>query len=288
MVGLNFDLLITFLISGSIQILSVVLILFIAIKIKKIFDLKYIKDSKVILVEDALYYLAFTLIIFSSLYGESKTILIDIASIITISLIGVLFLSLNQIIIKKIQLKDIVKKQNSDNMAIAIIIGSNYIATSIIFFKNFYGYELSLNSIYISIYYFILTQFFMFITIELFILKTRYDDIKELERDNISVAIEQSSLLIALAILFSNVAKEAIIIDTTSTTLLITYFIISTTILIFLPHLITKLFIKDKNRSIEDLISQNSLEVAIKSAFIKILLATIFITILPFNIFIME
>lgn len=296
--SLNMEAFSWLLINAPIQFIIALFLLWIGMKFRHLQtsynDEEIISKGNIALaIETTGYYTALLIIISASIYGESYGLINDMISIFSIGLSGIILLSVNRFLVDTTQLRAFKTSEEieKNNSAYALIKGANYIATSIIIFQSFYGFEFNLGLLKIATIYFVLTQIFMQVVAEIFILKTSYDDIKELKNANLSVAIEHSGLLIALSILYANVAKEALELEPTTFMLVVLYFIISSVVLIYIPLLFTKVIVTKKmlnNKTIEDSIEANNPAIAVRSALMKIFIAMITVSFLPFDLILVK
>jgi len=292
--SLNIDALQYMLTYGFAKTVIFGLILFLAIKIRHI--ITEFNDSKLIIENNTAmgislfgYLSAVALILVASTFSrEYETIIENLAVILIFAFFGILFLSLNRYFVNNFYLKGMEAKKEieKNNVAFAIFQAGGFIATGVIIYNSFYGFEFTLGLITISLVYFVITQITMFVTAKIFIAKTIYDDLKEIHNNNIAVAIENVSLLIALSFLFGNVVKETVDVDLINFLLVLFYFIVSTTFLIFVPKLLASLLTyKERNgKDIEVLIAENNIPIAIVSASSKISMAILGMVVIPFDI----
>jgi len=290
MIALNLNMLIGFLLDFTVQFGSVILLLFIATKGRELITQTNLKKSsyygnKAVVISTIGYYIAVILIILSAIQGDSFGYIYDTISIFSIVIIGLITLYLNRLVINIFYLKGFDPKHELDreNVAFALFQTAGLLATATIFYNSFAGFEFTLALLSVGIIYFIITQISIFVVIKIFILTTPYDDIREIKRGNIAVAIEFISLFIAVALLFGNIAKEVIEIDINSIATLFIYFTISTIFLTYLPSLFTSILTAG-NKKINNSIADGNMIVAIKSATIKIAIAIVIIETLPLNI----
>lgn len=290
MVSINLTTLLSFLADFSIQFGIVVAVLFIATKLRRFitqFNYKQgaYQSNRAIAISTIGFYTSIILIVLTSVKGVSYGYLSDIISILSISFLGLLFLTLNRWIINLFYLKEFnpAYELNRDNIAFAIFQSGGFIATSIIFYSSFAEFEFNLGLISVGTLYFLITQLFLFIFVKIFILKTSYDDIREIQRGNISVAIEFLSLFISLSLLFGNIAKEVVNIDLISIASMFIYFAISSISLLYIPNLVTSL-ISSGDKKVEKSIGDGNMVVSIKSGAVKILVAILIVETLPLSI----
>jgi len=290
MIALNLDILIGFFLDFTIQFGVIISILFLATK-SKMFVTQFSSNkgsyqgNRAIAISSIGYYLSIILIIYSAVQGESFGYMYDIISIFSTVLIGLIFLSINRWIINIFYLKDLNPKYEleKENIAFAIFQASGFLATATIFYKSFAGFEFSLGLIYVGTIYFFITQLSLFVMIKIFILKTSYDDVREIKKGNVAVAIEFLSIFVAISMLFGNIAEAVIDIDLNSIATLFIYFLISSIFLIYLPSLLTSILIVG-NKKVDNSIADGNMIIAVKSAVVKITIAIVIIETLPLNI----
>ena len=290
MVALDLDSLKGFFLDFTVQLGVIIFILFIATKGKMVITqfnpnkFSY-RGNRAVAISSIGYYFSIILIIYSAIQGDSFGYLYDVISIISTVLIGILFLTINRWIINFFYLRDLNPRYEleKENIAFSIFQAGGFLATAIIFYKSFTGFEFSLGLIYIGTIYFFITQISMFVVIKIFIFKTPYDDIREIQKGNIAVAIEFLSFFVAISILFGNIAKSAIDVDFDSIAILFVYFLISSIFLIYLPTLLTSI-LTSGDKKVDRSIASGNIIVAIKSAVVKITIAIVIIETLPLNI----
>ena len=290
MIALNLDILIGFLLDFSVQFGIIISTLFVATKGRRFITQFSSKKSsyqgnRAVAISTIGYYTSIVLIIFSAVQGDSFGYIYDVISIFSIVLLGLIFLTLNRWIVNIFYLKGLNSKYEleKENVAFSIYQIGGFLATAIIFYNSFAGFEFNLGLIYIGTIYFFITQLSLFVTIKIFILQTPYDDIREIKKGNIAVAIEFLSFFIAISMLFGNIAGAVIDIDLNSIATMFAYFTISSIFLIYLPTFLTSI-LTTGNKKVDNSIEDGNMVVAIKSTVVKITIAIVIIETLPLNI----
>jgi len=290
MISIDITLLISFLTNFLIQFGVVVFIIFIATQLKRFIIHFHQKrgdyqSNRAVAISTTGFYISTILILFTSLQKLSYEYISDIVSILSISLLGILFLIINRFILKLFYFQEFNQYYELDreNIAFAIFQISGFIATSILFYKSFAGVEFTLEAVAIKTLYFLIGQISLFIFVKIFILMTPYDDVREIQRGNIAVSIDFFSIFLSLSLLFGNIVKEVVNIDLTSIAYISIYFLISSLPFIYIPNLITSL-ISSGGKRVTKSISDGNMVVAIKSGTIKIAIAILVIENLPLSI----
>jgi len=290
MLALNLDMLFGFILDFIVQFGSVILLLFIATKGREFITQSDIKKSsyygnKAVIISSVGYYISVLLIIFSAIQGDSFGYIYDTISIFSIAFIGFISISINRLVINKFYLNGLNPQYEleRENVAFALFQIGGLLATATVFYNSFAGFEFTLSLLSIGSLYFIITQISLFVVIKMFILITPYDDVREIKRGNVAVAIEFFSLFIAISMLFGNIVKEVVEIDLNSIATLFIYFTISTLFLIYLPLFLTSILTAG-NKKVHNSIEDGNMMVAVKSATIKIAIAIVIIETLPLNI----
>jgi uncharacterized membrane protein YjfL (UPF0719 family) len=289
-IGLDLILLKEFIINFSIQFGLVILTLFIATKGRRFItqfnpNMAHHQKNRAVIVSTIGYYTSIAIIILSAVSGVSLGYFYDIVSTLSILLLGFLFLALNRWFINLLYLNEFNPKHEleRENIAFALFQSGGFLATSIIFYHSFAGFEFNLGLLFVGSTYFILTQLLLLIFVKIFILKTPYDDILEIQRSNLAVAIEFFSLFLALSILFGNVAEAVLDIDLTSIATLLIYFTISSIFLIYVPTLITSL-ITSGDGEIDRAIADGNIVVAVKGGAVKVIIAIVVVSTMSLSI----
>ena len=290
MLAINLDILTGFFLDFLVQFGVIISILFIATKGRKFItqfspNNNLYQGNMAVIISSIGFYLSLLIIIYSAIQGESFGYIYDIVMLSATIIFGLIFLAINRLIVNFFYFRDLNPEHElgRENVAFAIFQMGGFLATSIIFYKSFAGYEFNLGLIYVGSLYFFITQISLFVIVKLFILKTSYDDIKEIQKGNIAVSIDFLSLFVAIAILFGNIAQAVVDIDITSVATLFIYFLISSIFIIYLPTLLTSV-LTTGNKRIDSSIGDGNILVAIKSAVVKITIAIVIVETLPLNI----
>jgi len=290
MLAINLDILTGFLLDFLVQFGVIISILFIATKGRRFItqfspNNNLYQGNMAVVISSIGFYISLIIIINTGIQGESFGYIYDMIIISSLIFFGLLFLAINRLIVNFFYFKELNPEHElgRENIAFAIFQAGGFLATSIIFYKSFAGFELNLGLIYVGTLYFFITQISIFVVVKLFILKTPYDDIREIQKGNIAVSIEFLSLFISVALLFGNVTQAVVDINIVSVATLFTYFIISSIFIIYLPTLLTSV-LTSGNKRVDSSIGDGNILVAIKSAVIKIVIAIVIVETLPLNI----
>jgi len=290
MLAINLDILTGFLLDFLVQFGVIISILFIATKGRRFItqfspNNNLYQGNMAVVISSIGFYISLIIIINTGIQGESFGYIYDMIIISSLIFFGLLFLAINRLIVNFFYFKELNPEHElgRENIAFAIFQAGGFLATSIIFYKSFAGFELNLGLIYVGTLYFFITQISIFVVVKLFILKTPYDDIREIQKGNIAVSIEFLSLFISVALLFGNVTQAVVDINLVSVATLFTYFIISSIFIIYLPTLLTSV-LTSGNKRVDSSIGDGNILVAIKSAVIKIVIAIVIVETLPLNI----
>ena len=122
MLEINMESLLNMLISGSSQIIVIMILLFIAMRVRhlstKFDDSSLIADGNIAIgFVSGSYYISITLIIISAIFGDSYGLVDDMLSIFIVGILGIIVLSLNRFLVNATQLryfnpKDEIEKHN--------------------------------------------------------------------------------------------------------------------------------------------------------------------------------
>jgi uncharacterized membrane protein YjfL (UPF0719 family) len=281
---INFTLLQTFFIDFIFQFGAVVSLLFLSSKIRRfVIDYKQHREkyqtNRAIAISSGGYYLSVMIVLFASVSGESYGFEFDLISIFVVGIFGILLLSLNRLAINYIYLKELNREYEfeRENIAFSLFQVGGFLATAIIIYHSFAGFELTLGLLFIATIYFIISQIILFSIVKIFILHTEYDDINEIKRGNVAVGVEFLSIFIVVALLLGNIVGEVLDINLESIASILFYFSLSIIFLIYIPDLITTTLL-DSGKKV------NALLVAIKSGVVKLLIALLVIETLPLDI----
>ena len=290
MLAINLDILTGFLLDFLVQFGVIISILFLATKGRKFItqfspNNNLYQGNMAVVISSVGFYISLIILVYTAIQGESFGYVLDILIISSIILFGLLFLAINRLIVNSFYFRELNPEHElgRENIAFAIFQTGGFLATSIIFYKSFAGFDFNLGLIYVGTLYFFITQISIFIVVKLFILKTSYDDIREIQKGNIAVSIEFLSLFISISLLFGNIAQAVIDINIVSVATLFIYFLISSIFIIYLPTFLTSI-LTTGNKRVDSSIGDGNILVAIKSAVIKITIAVVIVETLPLNI----
>jgi putative membrane protein len=229
------------------------------------------------------------IILASSLFGESFGFVHDFVAIVSITLIGIALLTLNRVIMNRLYLKEFNAQFEieSENIAFATLQAGGFISMAVIMMFSFYNFEFTVDLLAVALFYFFLTQFSLYFVSKLLFLVTPYDDVKELKRGNMAVALNFFGTLIALSLLFGNSVREVLIINFDTVALLLLYFTLSALLIIYIPTLITSLLISI-NKRVDEAIEEGNIAVATTEMMVKVGVAVVVISTIPLNIFIVS
>jgi len=234
-----------------------------------------------------------SLAIMSSLafYGESHIILLDTMSIITvyiysnILLITTLFLvnKSAEFLFKKEKnyFYSLIEKQNS---AVAFFYGFILLSIAIQYLVSNYGKLFDIITFFsISLPYFMFGQLLIVLSLFFLKFKTKYDDIKEIEKNNVSVALYYGSILITSSLLIGNVIHQVEMFTLYDVGLVFIYSFLSIMFLIIFPELVLKVLF-GKKVNVEELIVQDNINIALSLFATRIVFAVIVYFSMSFNL----
>jgi uncharacterized membrane protein YjfL (UPF0719 family) len=289
MLSIDFSTLQAFALDFTMQFGIVSILLFFAIKTRKIaIDFKRQKSNyqlnKAVTISSAGYYTSVLLVLLSAFSGESFGFLNDLIAISSIGVVSIFMLYINRILINSIYLKDLNKEYElgRENISFALFQSGGFIGTGVILYNSFSGYEFTIGLLVVAIFYFVISQILLFTFVKIATLNTKYDEINEIRRGNIAVGIEFLSLFLAVSLLLGNVVSEVFEISLEATSATLLYFTISILSITYIPYILTGLLI-DGNKSVDDYIAEGNLDVAFKSSLVKLILAFLLIETLPLN-----
>jgi uncharacterized membrane protein YjfL (UPF0719 family) len=131
-------------------------------------------------------------------------------------------------------------------------------------------------------FYFIIAQFTLFAVVKIITLFSGYDYLYEIRKNNLASGIEFLSIFIAVSLLLGNSIEVLPDISINSVASIFIYFIISLSILIYIPNLLVSLMVFG-NKKIYKSISDGNVMISIKSGIIKVILAFLVVESLPLN-----
>jgi len=292
MISVDLDSFQNFLLNFFVQISTVIFLLFVATKVREYItqfnDRELIgSGNRAIAFSNGGYYIAITLILGSSLFGESFGVMHDFVAIVSITLVGIVLLTINRFIVNRIYLKEFNAEFEieSENIAFATLQAGGFISMAIVLFFSFYNFEFTVDLLIVALFYFFLTQFALYFVSKLLFLVTPYDDIKELKRGNMAVALNFFGAMIALSLLFGNSVREVLLIDANTVAILLLYYTLSTLFILYIPTLITSLIVS-LNKKVDEAIEEGNVAIATTEMMVRIIVAVVVIATIPLNIFI--
>lgn len=224
--------------------------------------------------------------------GTSYGILNDTLQITFTVFAGIFLIALNRIFVNGMMLGgyrnliDVHHQLNENNMAVGIFQGLAFVAAGIQYFLANLNADLTLGQFMISIPLFILGQFLIVILHQLFIWKTSYDDIEELNKGNCAVAIHHGGLLITLSFLVGSAISYTSSLAFEAVLGLVMYSILGSLFLIYFPYLVARpflhLMVKPKH-SIEQTIQSGHMDVALTYSLMRLIIAILAIHTLPYG-----
>jgi uncharacterized membrane protein YjfL (UPF0719 family) len=294
MLSIDFSILQTFALDFTMQFGLISALLFFAIKTRKL-AINYKRNrenyqlNKAIAISSAGYYFSVLIVLVASLNGESFGFLNDLIAISVIGIISILMLSINRLLVNYIYLKALNRdyELGRENIAFALFQSGGFLSTGIIIYNSFAGFQLTVGLVVTALFYFVLSQILLFVFVKIAVLNTKYDDINEIRRGNVAVGIEIFTLFLAISFLFGNVISEVMEISVETISVVLIYFTVSIFSIIYIPYLVTGLLVEG-NKSIDDYISEGNLDVAFKSATVKLLLTFLLIETMPLNFIIIS
>jgi uncharacterized membrane protein YjfL (UPF0719 family) len=230
------------------------------------------------------YYIAFILIVLVSLNGVSINLVDDLIAILTVGSIGILLISTNRFLLKYIFLYEVNYQHELDreNNSFALFHAGSLIATATLFYYSFSQFQLTVEFLTTALFYFIIAQFTLFAVVKIITLFSGYDYLYEIRKNNLASGIEFLSIFIAVSLLLGNSIEVLPDISINSVASIFIYFIISLSILIYIPNLLVSLMVFG-NKKIYKSISDGNVMISIKSGIIKVILAFLVVESLPLN-----
>ena len=240
MISINFTALLSFLEVFAVQFGLLVTMMFIATKLKRLItqiDSKneVYQSNRAISLSTFGFYLSIILILLTSVPNNPSQYFLDIASILSIALLGIFLLTLNRWFFNLFFLNSFNPSHelNRDNISFAIFQSGGFISFSILFYFSFSGFKLDIGFISVGLIYFIVSLTTLYIFSKIFLLNRIYDYIREIQRGNIAVAINSASLFISFALLFGHMVQNVVQVDLLSITATLLYFATSSIIILF-------------------------------------------------------
>lgn len=225
--------------------------------------------------------------------GQSHGFVNDFLQITFTVFAGTFMIALNRIFVNGMMLGgyrnliDVHGQINQNNLAIGIFQGLAFIAAGTQYFLANHNAALTLGQFMISIPLFILGQFLIVILHQLFIWKTSYDDLEELNKNNCAVAIHHGGLLITLSFLVGSAISHTGSLAFEPVLGLVIYSLVGSLFLIYFPYLVAKpflhLMVKPKH-SIEQTIQSGHMDVALIYSLMRLVIAILTIHTLPYGI----
>lgn len=237
------------------------------------------------------YILSLALMSSLAFYGESHTLIVDTMSIITvyiysnILLVTTLFLvnKSAEFLFKKEKnyFYSLIEKQNS---AVAFFYGFILLSIAIQYLVSNYGKPFDIITFFsVSLPYFMFGQFLIILSLFFLKFKTKYDDIKEIENNNVSVTLYYGAILITSSLLIGNVIHQVEMFTLYDVGLVFIYSFLSIMFLIIFPELVLKVLFGRKV-NIEELIVQDNINIALSLFATRIVFAIIVYFSMPFNL----
>jgi putative membrane protein len=292
LIGIDLEQLQEFFILFGVQLSTVIFLLFLASKIREFvtdFNDKELiaSDNRAIVMSSGGYYIAVTLVIASSLYGESFGAIHDFVAVTAISFIGIALLTLNRYVINRVYFREFNAQFEieSENVAFAILQAGGFISVGVVIFYGFHTFEFTVDLLVINLFYIVLTQLLLYFIAKLLFFVTPYDDIKELKRGNVAVALNFFGIMLSLSILFGNSIKEVLLIDLNSIAILLLYYLFGTLFLLYIPKLITALLLSI-NKGVDEAIEEGNVAVATTEVSVRVIIVITLVSTMPLNIFI--
>ncbi len=293
MVSLNIDLSYQFLLTFLIQFFVLVVSLFVATRlINNITELSYKKGlyqgNLAISVSIFGYYSSIILILISALRNNFyEDILLYFGTISSIATIGVILLTVERKIFNYLFLTGVNSQfeLERENLALAVLQTGSGISIAILVYYIFENTNFVFQDIMNGIILIISSYIILFVIIKIAFFNSRFDEVREIQKGNIAVAIELASIFIAISLLIGNISGDIKNINAETFSNLILLSTISFLPLIYLPSVLTS-FIVSENKKADSSIEDGNIVIAIKSSVVRISISILLIKTLPHNIFI--
>ncbi len=294
MVSLNIALTYQFLLTFLTHFFVLVVSLFIATRlINNIVELSYRKglyqSNLAISIYVFGYYSAIILVLVSalSLKNENFDIITNLLAFSSLVILGMIFLSIDQKIFNYLYLNSLDSQfeLERENLSLSLIQTGGLLSFAILFYSIFNETEFYFKYILNDVVILITSQIILFTVIKIAFFKSRFDEVREIQKGNVAVSIELTSIFISFAFLIGNIAGDIQDIDANGFSKLILLTAISFIPLMYLPSLLTS-FIVSENKKADSSIEDGNIVIAIKSGIVRIAVAILLIETLPYNILI--
>lgn len=228
------------------------------------------------------YIVAIIFIMALSFHGESVNWFTDTLFIVSVFVVANLALLLEAYLLSYIfgGFNKIFQKVKEGNFAIAIYQAFLFVSIGLQILVTNFDKTLSFEYFCITVPYFVLGQFFILISVFLFQKITSYDDLSEMMKGNIAVAISYAGLFISVTLLISNVLRNVLVFDFSTLGLVVVYSIFSLIFILFIPGLLSKFILlpvlKESNsKNLDAMIADGNINVALIDATVKIILSVV-------------